>query len=328
MFQSRIFTAWFAGALAVWAFLFWQLSSVRFLLDYWYYPAVMVVGAFVAGFTPEGGGAIAFPTLNVFMDVDRTLARDFSLMIQSVGMTSASIFILTRPGTIRSDYRPLLWFVPVSFGGFVLGMASLQALPVYLIQALFLSLITTFVTAYFFSDHRGRQHRPDIRTWADGLWTVAVLITGGLAASLFGTGADIILYTLLVTRFHMQEKLATHYSIILMAAVSVLGFAWRGFAGQDLTGFQIRTWLNAYPVVLFMAPFGALILSRINVEWMLKGLIVLNVAQLAYFNLNGPSPEKLAASAAFSLVLGGIFFVSLRRVAAKARQGAAGTPAE
>ncbi|MEZ5999055.1 MAG: sulfite exporter TauE/SafE family protein [Hyphomonas sp.] len=323
MFHSRIFTAWFVAALAVWAVLFWQLNTFSFLADYWYYPVVMVLGAFVAGFTPEGGGAVAFPTLNVFMDVDRTLARDFSLMIQSVGMTSASIFLLTRADAVRRNYAPLLWYVPVCFVGFVIGMASLQAIPVYLIQALFLSLITSFVTAYFFSDHRGRETRPHIRTLGDTLWTVAILLTGGLAASLFGTGADIILYTLLVTRFHMQEKLATHYSIILMAAVSVLGFAWRGLVEQDITAFQVRTWLNAFPVVLFMAPFGALILSRINVEWMLKGLIGLNLVQLTYFNLNGPSVEKFIASAVFSTVLGAVFFFSMRHVAAKARERAA-----
>ncbi|MEZ5945507.1 MAG: sulfite exporter TauE/SafE family protein [Hyphomonas sp.] len=323
MFHSKVFTAWFFAAIAVWALLFWQLNSLSFLAEYWYYPAVMVVGAFVAGLTPEGGGAVAFPTLNVFMEVDRGIARDFSLMIQSIGMTSASIFLLTRPGAVRRDYAPLLWYIPVCFAGFLIGLETLQAIPVYLIQALFLSLITSFVTAYFFSDHRGRETHPHIRTMTDTAWTVAILLTGGLAASLFGTGADIILYTLLVTRFHMQEKLATHYSIMLMAAVSVLGFAWRGLVEQDISNFQIRTWLNAYPVVLFMAPFGALILTRINVEWMLKGLIALNVMQLAYFNLNGPSLEKFAASAVFSLVLGGVFFLSMRHVAAKARERAA-----
>lgn len=328
MFQSRIFTIWFVTALCAWALLFWRFNTLSFLAEYWYYPAVMVLGAFVAGFTPEGGGAVAFPTLNIFMEVDRAIARDFSLMIQSIGMTSASIFILTRPSTVLHHYRSLLWFVPVAFTGFLAGMAMLQAIPVYLIQALFLSLITTFVTAYFFSDHRGQEERPLIRTPTDIFWTIAVLFTGGLAASLFGTGTDIILYTLLVTRFHMQEKRATHFSIIIMAATSVLGFAWRGLVQQDLTDFQIRTWLNAWPVVLFMAPLGALILAKINVEWMLKGLIALNLSQLAYFNINGPSLEKVLASIVFSAVLGAVFHASMRRVAASARERrGAGLPA-
>lgn len=36
----------------------------------------MVLGAFVAGLTPEGGGAVAFPVLSVFFNIDRVLARD------------------------------------------------------------------------------------------------------------------------------------------------------------------------------------------------------------------------------------------------------------
>ena len=96
MFKSKIFTGWYALALCLWVALFAAFDSIPFLIAHWYYAAMMVAGAFVAGFTPEGGGAVAFPVLNVFLHVDRVLARDFSMMIQSVGMTSASIFILTE----------------------------------------------------------------------------------------------------------------------------------------------------------------------------------------------------------------------------------------
>ncbi len=317
MFRSRIFTVWFAIALALWALLFWQFNSLQFLASHWYYPAVMVLGAFVAGLTPEGGGAVAFPMLNVFLQVDRTLARDFSLMIQSIGMTSASIFLLTRPGTQLSRFRPLLWFAPVCFAGFVTGMLTLQAIPVYLIQAFFLSLITTFVIAYVFSEHRGTRQAPAIASLADRTWLVLILFLGGLCASLFGTGADIILYTLMVTRFRMEEKAATHFSIILMAATSVLGFAWRALVQDDISAFQVRTWLCAWPVVLFMAPFGAYMLGKIKVEWMLRAIVILNILQLAYFNLNKPSLEKTAASIVFCILLGAIFFISLRRMVAR-----------
>jgi hypothetical protein len=96
MFQSRIFTCWFFSALVVWGFLFANFNDFAFLGSHWHYPAIMALGAFVAGLTPEGGGAVAFPVLSVFFSVDRVLARDFSLMIQSIGMTSASIFVLTN----------------------------------------------------------------------------------------------------------------------------------------------------------------------------------------------------------------------------------------
>lgn len=327
MFRSKIFTAWFFGALFVWVWLFLSFNDFGFLASHWHYPAIMVLGAFVAGLTPEGGGAVAFPVLSVFFNVDRVLARDFSLMIQSIGMTSASIYILTNKANSLRTYRPLLYFIPVAFAGFVLGMLLLQAIPVFIIQALFLSLITTFSIAYFYSKHRGDLPALSAPRISDRLMLVAILILGGMCASLFGTGADIILYTLLVTHFSMNEKKATHMSIILMAAISVLGFGYRHFVDAGLSGDQYRTWLCAFPVVLFMAPFGTYILQGMNVEWMLRGIVLLNVGQLAYFNLNNPSTGKFVASLIFSAFLMMVFAVTLSRLTKRKKQREEADPA-
>jgi uncharacterized membrane protein YfcA len=320
MFQSRIFTTWFVSALVVWVFLFANFNDLAFLGSHWHYPAIMVLGAFVAGLTPEGGGAVAFPVLSVFFNVDRVLARDFSLMIQSIGMTSASIFVLTNKANTLRAYKPLLWFIPVCFIGFVLGMQLLQTLPVFIIQALFLSLITTFAIAYFYSDHRGDLPALTASGPRDHVMLVVILLLGGMCASLFGTGADIILYTLLVTRFTMKEKVATHMSIMLMASMSILGYAYRHFVDAGLAPDQFRTWLCAYPVVLFMAPFGTYILQRMNVEWMLRGIVFLNIGQLAYFNLNKPSMEKFVASAIFCALLMALFAFTLSRLSRRKRE--------
>lgn len=311
MFESRIFTAWFLVALLVWAGLFAAFNSFSFLAEHWYYPAIMVLGAFVAGLTPEGGGAVAFPVLNIFVGIDRELARDFSLMIQSIGMTSASFFILTKRFFPLSTYKPVLILVPIAFVGFVVGMNTLQAIPVYIIQALFLSLITTFAIAYVSSDHRGDRDALRVSGKADYLLLGGVALVGGLFASLFGTGADIVCYTLLVTHFRMKEKAATYISIMVMASISVLGYAYRGLYEGALTEFQIRTWLCAYPVVLFMAPFGAYILSRINVEWMLRTIVLMNIGQLTYFNINNPSFAKITWSLALSAMLFAMFWLAL-----------------
>ncbi|NJM34568.1 MAG: TSUP family transporter, partial [Rhodomicrobium sp.] len=148
-------------------------------------------------------------------------------------------------------------------------------------------------------------------TWR--CWGV-VLFLGGVCASLFGTGADIVLYTLLVTRFRMNEKIATHMSVMLMAAISILGYAYRAGVDQDLTDYQIRTWLCAYPVVLFMAPFGAFVLQKMNVEAMLRIVVALNIGQLAYFTLKNPTPEKFIASAVFTALLMAAFWTLLARM--------------
>jgi uncharacterized membrane protein YfcA len=319
MFKSRIFTTWYFSALALWVLLFVNFDSVGFWLAHWYYAAMMVAGAFVAGFTPEGGGAVAFPVLNVFLHVDRVLARDFSMMIQSVGMTSASIFILSHKDTVVRAYKPLLVFVPVCFVGFLLGMALLQHIHVYLIQAFFLCLSATFVIAYYFSSHRGPLTHLVLSSGRDRVYLAAVLIAGGMISSLFGTGGDIIVYTLLVTHFSMTAKIATRMSIVLQASISILGYAYRAFIDHGLSNYQIKTWLCAYPVVLFMAPFGAYALSRLHVNWMLKAIIVINIFQLIYFNCTDPSIEKLVASVVFAVVLSSIFVLALRHMSNKNR---------
>ncbi len=319
--RAWIFQVWFWSALAVWAALFTRLVNLSFLETHWFYPLVMVLGGFVAGITPEGGGAVAFPMLSIFFEVDRAMARDFSLMIQSVGMTSAGIFVLTRPSTDIRVFRPLLWFVPVAFTGFLAGMQLLQAIPVYLLQALFLGMITTFTAAYLFSSCRGTESC--LPPGGGGrLATAAVLFAGGLCASLFGTGADILLYTILVTRFRLQEKTATYFSIMLMAAVSILGFAYRGLFEDALTTDQFRTWLSAFPVVLVMAPLGALLLSRIRIEWMLRGLVLLNIGQLIYFNVNDPSVAKLLATILFSVIFAAVFITALDRLSSSRKNPA------
>lgn len=312
--ESKLFRIWLATALSVWLLLFYHYNNIAFLLEHWFYPATMVLGAFVAGLTPEGGGAVAFPVLSVFLDIDRVLARDFSLMIQSIGMTSASIFILTRRDIDRRSFTPLFWFVPVAFAGFVVGMHTLQGIQVYIIQALFLSLIASFAVAYYFSSHRGAGHYHAPRGPGDYLVTLIVLFIGGMCASLFGTGADIILYTLMVTRFAMHERTATQMSVILMATLSILGYAYRGLVEQALTPYQVQTWLTAFPVVLFMAPLGAYVLARINKEHMLLAIVVLNIGQLGYFVTVRPSPEKLLWTALFTLLLTALFFFTLARL--------------
>jgi uncharacterized protein len=300
--------------MVTWVGLFVTYNNLAFLAENWFYPVIMVLGAFVAGVTPEGGGVVAFPVLNIFIGIERTLARDFSLMIQSIGMTSASVFILTHSANTLRNYKPMLWLLPVSFVGFVTGMKTLQAIPVYIIQALFLSLIATFAVAYYLSDHRGRNDSLSLTEPIDYVIAVIVLLIGGMCASLFGTGADIILYTLLVTRFGMKEKVATHMSIMMMAGISILGYAYRHFVDDGLTQQQVQTWLCAYPVVLFMAPLGAYVLKQIDKELMLKFICVLNIGQMLYFILYKPSLDKFIWSAVFTATLGLIFFAVMRHL--------------
>lgn len=312
--RRLVFPLWLCVAGAALLTLFRVCSSLPFLAGHWYYPATMVVGAFVAGSTPEGGGAVAFPVLNIFLSIDRVLARDFSLMVQSIGMTSASILILSRRESRLADFRPLLWWIPVSFAGFVIGMLTLQAIRVPVIQASFLSLTMAFAVAYLRSPHRGFADAVEGGDRKDNAVMSFVLLLGGFCSSLFGTGADILIYTLLVTRFALKEKRATELSIVLMASLSILGFVWRGLVQHALTGEQVQAWLCAAPVVLVMAPLGSAVLRRVDQEWMLRAIVVINIGQLAYFNLFRPTLEKTLWSVSLTVLLLVVFVQIMGRV--------------
>lgn len=116
---------------------------------------------------------MACPALSLFFEVDRALARDFSLMIQRVGMTSASVYVLTHPQTDRRSFRVLTWLVPICCGGFVAGLCLLESLREHLIYTIVLSLITAFAISCTMSERRGRAcsccTNGSRAGWRDGL---------------------------------------------------------------------------------------------------------------------------------------------------------------
>ena len=80
----------------IWILLLGNQSIVLVFQDYWQSSITMIAGSFVAGATPLGGGAVAFPVFTKLMQVSSSDASFFSLLIQSVGMTFASLFFISR----------------------------------------------------------------------------------------------------------------------------------------------------------------------------------------------------------------------------------------
>ena len=73
----------------------WALFGERdgAVAGYWA-TITMVFGSLVAGATSVGGGAVAFPVMTLVLSVPPMVARDFSLLIQTVGMVAASFTIV------------------------------------------------------------------------------------------------------------------------------------------------------------------------------------------------------------------------------------------
>ena len=64
------------------------------VVAHWPIALAMALGSYFAGSTPMGGGTIGFPVLVLLFDQPSSLGRNFGFAVQSVGMVSASIYIL------------------------------------------------------------------------------------------------------------------------------------------------------------------------------------------------------------------------------------------
>lgn len=75
-----------------------------------FYPLsiAMVFGSIIAGSTPLGGGVVAFPVSVLSIGFTPSQGRDFSLMIQSCGMTAASFLVLVKKTHLLKDHGTLI----------------------------------------------------------------------------------------------------------------------------------------------------------------------------------------------------------------------------
>lgn len=257
----------------------------------WQVSLTMLFGSLIAGATSEGGGAVAFPVFTKLLGVNPQDAKIFSLAIQSVGMTSASLFIILS--RIQVDWRVVRW---ASVGGFAGICLSCTVLSPIISPAVTKMLFTAIVTSFaitLVALNRGIQLRHQ-QMPVHGVKECSLLLffgfIGGVVSGLVGNGIDIITFSLMVLLFRISEKVATPTSVVLMAINALVGFCLYVFVLDGFT-LQIKTyWLAAVPVVVVGAPVGALLCSRMSREAIanfLIGLIVLEfVSSIAIIEFN------------------------------------------
>lgn len=177
------------------------------IAGYWM-SITMVFGSLVAGATSVGGAAVAFPVMTLVFDISPTVARDFALMIQTVGMLSAAFAIWYQ--RILVDWPCIFW---CTLGGMLSTPAGLTALhfagglPPPIAKTIFLSSWLAFAVALaLLNFQRGRQtHRvtpypqgpADIR-WKSRVYLVAGLL-GGLLTVVSGSGMDLAAFAVQVS---------------------------------------------------------------------------------------------------------------------------------
>jgi len=277
------FVIWLTLFYLAWLTLVLAGGYLETALAHWPMAAAMAVGSYVAGSTPMGGGTVGFPVLVLLMDLPATLGRDFSFAIQSVGMTSASIYILCKRQEL--EWPMLRAALLGALIGTPLGIMYIAPLASDLfIKLLFASMWCSF----------GLLHLRRIReiTSYEGMTPhdiafdhkvgFAVGLLGSLSiASITGVGIDMMIYMVLVLWCHADLKIAIPTSVLLMAFTSLTGVAAKAAFGEFQPG-TFENWLAAAPVVAVGAPFGAMVVSRIGRRPTLLLVSVLCVLQFVW----------------------------------------------
>lgn len=309
------------GCVVVWTA--WLIMMVRgdywhHFTDKWFMTLTMMFGSFVAGATSEGGGAVAFPVMTLLFKIKPAVARDFSLMIQSVGMTAAAFTIICLK--IKVSWRAVIFSGLGGIFGVVLGMDVIgPMLPPAYAKVFFTSFWLSFALAlYAINRTHDRQVYEAIPFESRGIVPLLFMtgIVGGIVSGITGSGLDIATFAMLVLGFRVCEKVATPTSVLLMASNAVFGFFWRGTVGQG-TGLAEAAWHYWYvciPIVVVGAPMGA---------WFIKGRSRAFVAGFLYLSISIqyiaaliilPQTARLIAFNLGTLAIGSLFFAWLVHV--------------
>lgn len=280
---------------ALWLLLFyacWLAIAVprwNTVVTHWSIALAMALGSYVAGSTPMGGGTVGFPVLVLLFDMPGSLGRNFGLAVQSIGMVSASIYIL-------SARRPVHWgLLAPAFVGSLVGTPFGAAFVAPFVPDLWVKLTFAVVWCSFGIMHLVKLRELVAMEGVSDRWQAwdsaigfTVGATGGVVASVTGVGVDMMIYATLVLLYRADLKIAIPTSVLLMAFTSVVGFG----ANYVLSKFDpslyridpevFANWLAAAPVVALGAPFGVIIVNLISRTPTLVLVSTLCVVQFAW----------------------------------------------
>ncbi len=289
----------------------WYLLKTNFQII-----ITMVFGAFIAGSSPEGSSAIAYPIFTILLDISPNDARNFAFAIQSIGMTAASIFILSKK--IKVDWNYIKIVTPSGALGLIVGMYLVAPN----IEASTAKL--SFVSLWFaFGLIMIRENLTKVRNTKDVLLIqksndlILLLVAGfigGVVSSIFGTGINMLTFCILVVFFNINEKVATPSSIIIMTIETIIGFTWHAFIFSDISDKSYTMWLSAIPFVIFFAPLGTYLMYKMrNLIYNYFLYIIFIIQYFGAIIVLRPSNSKLLLSFGIILVSLLLFWLLLKQ---------------
>jgi len=322
--QLRPWFIWLGGFYLIWLTIVVAGSHLQTLWEHWQIALAMLLGSYVAGSTPMGGGTVGFPILVLLFDQPANLGRDFSFAIQSVGMTSASLFILVR--RLPVAWTVLFGATAASLIGTPIGLYAIAPLvPDLYIKLAFAVLWASFGVLHLFKAHEFCGYtgkHPGTRKRDFTLGFVAGLLASLTVCAVSGVGIDMMVYALLVLFFRSDLKVAIPTSVIIMAFTSLVGIGFQSALGRVTPGV-FEHWLAAAPIVILGAPLGVFVVNKIGREITLFMVSLLCLFQFAWTCQHewahlGWSGLAIACTAVglFLLVLWGLYKLGAKQMAA------------
>ena len=268
VFLVKTLTPWFlflALFYMVWLTLVIVGDKWLTLHEHWGIALAMALGSYAAGSTPMGGGTVGFPVLVLLFQEAPTLGRDFSFAVQSIGMTSATLFILCRRQPI--EWPMLRWALLGSLIGTPLGILYVAPqVSSLLIKLSFAIVWCSFGVLHLYRLNEIVGHEglaPGAHRFDRNAGFLVGLLAGASVSSITGVGIDMVLYAVLVLLCQADLKIAIPTSVIVMAFTSLVGITTKALLGSLQPGVY-ENWLAAAPIVALGAPFGAFVVNHIG----------------------------------------------------------------
>ena len=294
----------------VWLTLMGPGQAFANLIAHWEAAVTMIFGSMVAGGTSMGGGAVAFPVFTKVLHFPPQEAKVFSLAIQSIGMSAASLVIVAM--NTRLEWQFVRWASLGGIPGIIISSIFLAPiLPSDVIKFSFTMMVSSFAIVLFVLNRTRKSRNLAIYVWGkqERIISLVAGLWGGIVSGLVGSGMDIVCFSVMVLLFGLCEKVSTPTSVILMAINAVVGFILHRFVISDFVEPLVGYWLAAVPIVVVGAPAGAMfcsMLRRQTIAKILMGLIL--VESLSSFILIPLNPNLIYFSLLVFVLFSSIYF--------------------
>jgi uncharacterized membrane protein YfcA len=261
----KLYIAFFLLVIASWLIYVTQNDLYYYIEKHLWAVITMIFGSFIAGSSPEGSAAVAYPVFTLLLDIQPAVARNFAFAIQSIGMTAASLLILGL--RLKVDWNYIKY---VTIGGIVgLILGTYYVVPLIsppMAKLFFVSLWLSFGIVLWRENSKPTRVVHDLIEnfqKSDMFRLLFFGLIGGVISSIFGTGINIFTFCLMTIYYGINEKVAVPSSIIIMSIETILGFFIHAGVVNDFQPEAFEMWIACIPFVIIFAPLGSFVVSKL-----------------------------------------------------------------